>query len=150
MADLQCRTELNTLSISLDPPLPFGQFLFGTWMFSRFCIEGNEGCNFQCYPCALPSTVVSSVHIWTCWIWSDENISMDSCSQSSQGQVRCVPSSRAFTLQSSYFSQPFQFLLSVKGLIFISGWSTVSFSKETESKGNTSEKVMALTAVIKM
>lgn len=38
MACLQCRVELNTLCIDLDPLLPFGQFLFGTQMLSIFFV----------------------------------------------------------------------------------------------------------------
>lgn len=36
MAGVQCRAELNTLCIDLDPLLPFGQFLFGTQMLPSF------------------------------------------------------------------------------------------------------------------
>lgn len=43
MACLQCRVELNTLCIDLDPLLPFGQFLFGTQMLSIFLYWRKRG-----------------------------------------------------------------------------------------------------------
>lgn len=111
MAGVQCRAELNTLCIDLDPPLPFGQFLFGTQMLSSFLCWRKWGLwlsvlsswiafnsSLQCTYSDLLDIKVLKTFLWFLVV--------------SSLKVKYVSINRAFTLQSRYCDQTYQFLFS--------------------------------------
>lgn len=140
MAGLQCRAEFNTLCIDLDPLLPFGQFLFGTQMLSSFLYWRKWG---------LWLSVLSSWIAFNSSLW---------CTYSDLLNVKvlkkflwflALSSLKICLYQQSLYNpdtliKPTNFFV-----VFMLGWSTVSFSEAIEIKINLSEKVMSLIALIK-